>query len=98
MFDLQPPRHISTLRVSPIAARPGEGRFTQPKAATQAGRRELVFMPLKRPCRRDRGTARSGDLRALPICPALDARAFKAVIDRLKPRQLTLRLFPRGRW
>jgi hypothetical protein len=27
MFDLQPPRHISTLRISPIAAHSGEGRF-----------------------------------------------------------------------
>jgi hypothetical protein len=25
MFDLPPPRHISTLRISPTPARPGEG-------------------------------------------------------------------------
>jgi hypothetical protein len=37
--------NVSCRRDSPIAARPGEGRFTQPKAATQAGRGELVFMP-----------------------------------------------------
>jgi hypothetical protein len=42
--------------------------------------------------------ASPGGLRAFPICPALDARAFKAVIDRLKPRHPTPRLFQRGRW
>ena len=30
MFDLQPLRHISTLRISPVAARSGEGPFTHP--------------------------------------------------------------------
>jgi hypothetical protein len=30
MFDLQPPRHISTLRYLAVAARSGEGPFTYP--------------------------------------------------------------------
>ena len=46
MFDLQPPRHISTLRIFLLAAHPGGGRFPQPTTATQAWRPELVFMPL----------------------------------------------------
>ena len=46
MFDLQPPRHISTLRILLLAAYPGEGRFTHPTAAVQTWRPELVFMPL----------------------------------------------------
>ena len=46
MFDLQPPRHISTLRFSPICARLGEGLLTQPEAGARQERRELVFMPL----------------------------------------------------
>jgi hypothetical protein len=37
-------------RIFLLAAHPGEGRFTQPTAATQAWRRELVFLPLNRPC------------------------------------------------
>jgi hypothetical protein len=41
---------------------------------------------------------RFGWFAALPRCPALDARAFKAVIDRPKPRRPTPRLFQRGRW
>jgi hypothetical protein len=32
MFDLRPPRHISTLRVSLLAVDPGEGPFTIPFA------------------------------------------------------------------
>jgi hypothetical protein len=45
MFDLQPPRHIPTLRVPPVAVRPGEGPLTEPTAGAHA--RELVFMPPK---------------------------------------------------
>jgi hypothetical protein len=30
MFDLQPPRHISTLRILVVAARSGEGLLTIP--------------------------------------------------------------------
>jgi hypothetical protein len=45
MFDLPSPRHISTLRILLLAAYPGEGRFTQPTAAVQTWRPELVFMP-----------------------------------------------------
>jgi len=32
-------------RIFLLAAHPGEGRFTQPTAAAQAWRPELVFMP-----------------------------------------------------
>ena len=35
-------------RIFLLAARPGEGRFTQPTAAAQAWRPELVFMPRSR--------------------------------------------------
>src|SRR5947207_15450241 len=33
MFDLQPPRHISTLRVPPVAVHPGEGPLPNPQRA-----------------------------------------------------------------
>jgi len=46
-------------------ARPGEGRFTQPKAATQAGRRELVFMPLSRPSKQGKQATASGQYRSM---------------------------------
>jgi len=45
MFDLQPPRHISTLRVSLIPVRAGEGRLTEPTTAVQPWRREPLFVP-----------------------------------------------------
>jgi hypothetical protein len=45
MFDLPPPRHISTLRTLLLPAHLGEGRFTQSTAAVQTWRPELVFMP-----------------------------------------------------
>jgi hypothetical protein len=54
-------------RVSPVAVGPGEGPLTEPTADPRACRWELAKMPLKRPCRRDRGTARSGGLRAFAI-------------------------------
>ena len=38
-------------RVSPVAVRPGEGRFSRPITANQAQRRELVFMSLSSQCR-----------------------------------------------
>jgi len=47
-----------------------------------------------------RDRAQSGQyvsLGRLPVCPAWDARASKAVIYRLKPRHLTPRLL-RWRW
>jgi hypothetical protein len=44
-------------RILLLPAHPGEGRFTQPTAAVQTWRRELVFMPLKKPCRRAPDTA-----------------------------------------
>jgi hypothetical protein len=36
-------------RIFLLAAHPGDGRFTQPTAAAQAWRPELVFMPPKPP-------------------------------------------------
>src|SRR5215472_384574 len=45
MFDLQPPRHISTLRVSLVAARPGDRLLSEPTAAAQPGRGEPSFVP-----------------------------------------------------
>jgi hypothetical protein len=44
MFDLQPPRHISTPRVSPVAPRSGDGLLTEPIAGARPGHQELVFM------------------------------------------------------
>ena len=44
MFDLQPPRHISTLRVSPVAPRPREGPLTEPSAGAQPRPQEPVLM------------------------------------------------------
>jgi hypothetical protein len=38
MFDLQPPRHISTLRLSPVAPRLHESLFTEPTAGAQPWR------------------------------------------------------------
>ncbi len=45
MFDLQPPRHISTLRISPVAAHSGDRPFSERIAGTQPWRREPLFMP-----------------------------------------------------
>jgi hypothetical protein len=45
MFDLQPPRHISTLRILPIPARSGGGRLTERTPAAQPRRRERVKVP-----------------------------------------------------
>ena len=42
MFDLQPPRHISTLRNPVVAARSGEGPFTM-TFADRAHRADLSF-------------------------------------------------------
>src|SRR5207244_412127 len=93
---------------SPARRRPHAGRavcnvdfgpLSRPTTAALPGRRELVFMPLKRPCRRDRGTARSGGNPSFSICQACDAHALKAVIYSLKPpHHPTLRLFPKCRW
>ena len=44
MFDLPPPRHISTLRISPFAVRSGEGPLTEPIAAAQVREREPLFL------------------------------------------------------
>jgi hypothetical protein len=45
MFDLQPPRHISTLRIPPVAGRSSEGALTEPTADARACRWELVKVP-----------------------------------------------------
>ena len=45
MFDLQPPRHISTLRISPVAPSPHEGPLTEPTASAQPRPQERVLMP-----------------------------------------------------
>jgi len=58
---------VRNRRILLVAVRSGEGPLTEPITATQAQPPERVFMPLKRPCRRDRGTARSGGLRAFAI-------------------------------
>jgi len=42
MFDLQPPRHISTLRVSLVGPRPGEGPLTERPADAQRGARTAI--------------------------------------------------------
>src|SRR5439155_12497421 len=61
--------------------------------------KDRPVLPLKRPCRRDRGTARSGGNPSFSICQACDAHALKAVIYSLKPpHHPTLRLFPKCRW
>jgi len=46
MFDLQPPRHISTLRVSPVAAHSDDRLLSEPTAGTHPCLREPLFMPL----------------------------------------------------
>jgi hypothetical protein len=47
-------------RVSPIASGRSDGPLSDHEAGGQPAQRELVVMPLKRLCRRDRGTARMG--------------------------------------
>ena len=46
MFDLPPPRHISTLGISLVAERAGQGRLTEPAADARRWRRGLLFVPL----------------------------------------------------
>jgi hypothetical protein len=50
-------------RIFRLAVHPGEGRFIQPTAATQARRSELVFMPHCRPSHPSTGLADSGQER-----------------------------------
>ena len=45
MFGLQPPRHISTLRILLVAVQSGEGPLSEPTAAAQIREREPLFMP-----------------------------------------------------
>src|SRR5262252_8497450 len=45
MFDLQPPRHISTRRILPVPARFGGCRLTERTPAVQPRRRERVKVP-----------------------------------------------------
>ena len=44
-------RRVRNRRIFLLAAHPGEGLFTQPTAAAQAWRPELVFMPIIDPVR-----------------------------------------------
>ena len=44
MFDLQPPRHISTLRILPIPVGAGERPFTERTAAARPWRREPLTL------------------------------------------------------
>src|ERR1700738_3989771 len=78
MFDLQPPRHISTLRVSPVAPRPREGPLTEPTAGAQPWPRERVLMPHKRPYRRAPGFAELGGIRSFPTLLSLGCRYFES--------------------
>src|SRR4029077_5182323 len=45
MFDLQPPRHISTLRISSVAECPDQGPVTEPTADARPRGRGLLFLP-----------------------------------------------------
>src|SRR5215469_15862921 len=45
MFDLQPPRHISTLRISPVAECPDQGPLTEPAADARARGWGLLLLP-----------------------------------------------------
>src|SRR6516225_8296264 len=70
MFYLQPPRHISTLRISPVAECPDQGPLTEPAADARPRGWGLIFLPhSSHPCS-------SGGSSAL---------GFKAVIYSLPP-------------
>src|SRR6516225_11767414 len=45
MFYLQPPRHISTLRISPVAECPDQGPLTEPAADARPRGWGLIFLP-----------------------------------------------------
>ncbi len=70
----------------------GSTTALDPTTAARRHRPGGQVMPLKRPCRCDPGTARSGGFQPFPICLACDAHAFEAAILRLKQRNRTLRL------
>src|SRR5438105_748850 len=76
-FGADPSRFVSyptnarCRRVSPIAARPGEGRLTEPTAAARLSRQQRRPMPRSRPRRREPGSAESGGNASFPICPAV---------------------------
>jgi hypothetical protein len=44
-----------------------KGPLSKPTTAAQPWRRELVFMPLNRPCQREGATVRSGGKAAFPF-------------------------------
>src|ERR1700726_4820342 len=62
-------RKVWNRRISPVAAHSGDRLLSEPTAGTQPCRREPLFMPLKRPCRYDRGTAQLGGY--LPLAPGV---------------------------
>src|SRR5580700_1164609 len=82
MFDLQPPRHISTLRISPVAAHSGDRLLSEPTAGTQPCRREPLFMPLFGRWRTAPGRSQLGG--ELPFAPAPrndQERRFQTFLD-----------------
>ena len=66
MFDLQPPRHISTLRISPVAAHSGDRLLSEPTAGTQPCRRERLFLPHTCRSQDPPGSAHLGGLLTFP--------------------------------
>ena len=79
-------------RLIAVSARPRRRRKQDANSCPPAG------LPHNRPSRQRKRATALGGFRAFSICPVCDAHAVKAVIDRLKPRQPTLRLFQRCRW
>ena len=67
MFDLQPPRHISTLRISPVAAHSRDRLFSEPIAGTQAWPREMVFMPQAGPPEQFDGSAGTAEMPSIMV-------------------------------
>src|SRR5262249_39495174 len=51
MFDLQPPRHISTLRISHVPVGPGERPFTEPTTAVRCRQRDRRATSFSSPSR-----------------------------------------------
>jgi hypothetical protein len=67
MFDLQPPRHISTLRIFPVAERRGQSRLTEPLADALFQQRERVFVPHTRRSQSSSGSAQMKSGHSHPI-------------------------------
>jgi hypothetical protein len=67
-------------RISPVAECPDQGPLTEPAADAPPRGWGLLFMPLKRPCRRDRGTPRSHGFGSFPVRVAAGASAREAAV------------------